>query len=72
MDSILCNSKDEQGGAIRQRKTATLSVTIETINLLSKCCSREAKDLEQLRRSVQDIRNRVQYILEAKTPLDRE
>lgn len=57
---------------MRQRKTATLSATIETINLLSRCCSREARELERLRKSVQDIGNRVQYVLEAKQPLDRE
>lgn len=69
MDSTYLSAKGEAGAGSRQQKTATLSVTIETINLLSRCCSREAKLLEQLRCSVDDIRNRVQHILE---PRDRE
>ncbi|KAK4155644.1 hypothetical protein C8A00DRAFT_31485 [Chaetomidium leptoderma] len=72
MDGMLAGSKDKQGGAARQGKTATLSATIETINLLTRCCSREARDLEQLRQSVGDIRNRVRQILQPKTPLDSQ
>jgi pyruvate formate-lyase activating enzyme-like uncharacterized protein len=72
MDGTSSGSKGEQGAASRQRKTATLSVTIETIKIISRCCSREAKDLEQLRSSVQDMRNRVQHMLEAKTQPSRE
>ncbi|KAI0124114.1 hypothetical protein BJ170DRAFT_638179 [Xylariales sp. AK1849] len=56
----------------RQRKTTTLSVTIETINILSRCCRRKAMNLEQLRCSVHEMRNRVQQMLEANTPLSHE
>jgi hypothetical protein len=75
MDGILASSKDKQGptgGVVRQGKTATLSATIETINLLTKCCTREARDLEQLRQSVGEIRNRVQEILHPGPPMDSQ
>ena len=66
------SSRDEQGTGSRQRKTASLSVTIETINMLSSCCRREAKDLEQLRSSVHETRKRVRHMLEAKRSPSRE
>ncbi|RDL36344.1 uncharacterized protein BP5553_05696 [Venustampulla echinocandica] len=62
-------SKDERS---RQGKTATLSRTIENINVLSRCCRREAEGLEQLRCGIYDVRNRVQHILRAKIPPSRE
>jgi hypothetical protein len=72
IDGIASGSKSREGDAQRQRKTATLSATIETITLLSRCCNREARELERLRESVQDIVNRVQNVLEAKSPLDNK
>ncbi|KAI5468187.1 hypothetical protein BGZ63DRAFT_399708 [Mariannaea sp. PMI_226] len=55
------------GNGNRQQKTTTLSATIDTINTLSRCCAREARDVEQLRQSVRETRTRVQQILEAKS-----
>jgi len=69
MDGNSSGSKDPAAG---QRKTATLSMTIETINIISRCCSREAKDLERLRSSVEDMRNRVQQMLGARSQPSRE
>ncbi|KAH6649105.1 hypothetical protein BKA67DRAFT_576796 [Truncatella angustata] len=56
----------------RQRKTATLSVTIETINILTRCCRREAMKLKQLQCDVQDMRNRMQQMIKANAPVSRE
>ncbi|KAK8010245.1 hypothetical protein PG990_009210 [Apiospora arundinis] len=51
-----------------QRKTATLSSTIETIEVLHRCCRREAAKLEQLQRSVQEMRHRMQQVLDSNPP----
>ncbi|KAF7531997.1 hypothetical protein G7054_g8361 [Neopestalotiopsis clavispora] len=51
-----------------QRKTATLSATIETIGVLTRCCLREARKLEQLKKNVQEVRNRMQQVLEECPP----
>lgn len=47
-------------------------MTIDTINTLSGCCSREAKELSLLRRSVNDIQNRVRQVLEPRIESDQE
>ena len=65
VDSTATGSKGQPGAGNRQQKTTTLSVTIDTINILRRCYSREAKELEQLRNSVQDIKNRAQQALQA-------
>jgi hypothetical protein len=70
VDGILAGSRDGEGGAVRQRKTATLSATIEAIEILTKCCYREAQELDELRRSVGDITTRVHQILQPKETLD--
>lgn len=61
-------SKDAHEGKSRQRKTTTLSVIIETINILNICCRQEAKELEQLRSGVHAIRTSAQNLL-GKSPL---
>jgi len=66
MEGTSSGLKDEKGAASRQRKTATLSETIETISIITRCCTREAKNLEQLRSSVEAMRNRVQQMLDGK------
>lgn len=44
-------------------KTATLSATIEAIAILTKCCQREANELERLRGTVRETRERVRQVL---------
>lgn len=56
---------DEQAaGAARQGKTATLSATIEAIGILTKCCQREADELERLRVGVRETREHVRQMVE--------
>ncbi|KAL4874709.1 hypothetical protein BJY04DRAFT_224760 [Aspergillus karnatakaensis] len=62
-------NKEEQnsGTGVRQSKTATLSATIEAIDILTRCCEREAKEVERLRTSVGSITQHVRQLLEANT-----
>ncbi|ETS86325.1 hypothetical protein PFICI_00153 [Pestalotiopsis fici W106-1] len=55
---------EQQQQRSRQQKTTTLSATIEAIAILSRCCAREARELEVLRRGVQDTTDRVRRVLE--------
>ncbi|KAK8110191.1 uncharacterized protein PG998_006648 [Apiospora kogelbergensis] len=55
-----------------QRKTATLSSAIDTMEVLCRCCRREAAKLEQLQRSVQEMRHRMQQVLESNPPTRSE
>jgi len=70
---VASENRYQQGGnANRQQKTATLSETIDTINILNKCCAREEQSLLELRRNLDETKVRIREILVAKSSVGKE